>query len=43
MNIEIDNLIIGAGPGGLAMAGRLSKQNLPYIILEKSDQIAHSW
>ncbi len=37
------NLIIGAGPAGLAMAGRLTKMNLPYILLEQSEQVCHSW
>jgi indole-3-pyruvate monooxygenase len=36
-------IIIGAGPAGLAMAGRLSKARVPYTLLEASDQLAHSW
>lgn len=36
-------LIIGAGPAGLAVAGRLTKMNLPFMLLEKSDRIGNSW
>lgn len=36
-------LIIGAGPGGLAMAGRLRQQGLEFEIVEQSGDIAHSW
>jgi indole-3-pyruvate monooxygenase len=36
-------LIIGAGPAGLAMAGRFTNLNEPYILLEKSDKIAVAW
>lgn len=36
-------IIIGAGPAGLAIAGRLSKLGKPYIILEKSDRVASAW
>ncbi len=37
------NLIIGAGPAGLAMAGRFEKQGMPYIILEKSQRPGNAW
>ena len=37
------NLIIGAGPAGLAVAGRLSKANQKFEIIEKSSEIAHTW
>lgn len=36
-------LIIGAGPAGLAVAGRLRKRNLDFTLLEASDKIASSW
>ena len=36
-------LIIGAGPAGLAVAGRLSKMGLPYILLEKADRVSAAW
>ncbi len=37
------NLIIGAGPAGLAIAGRLRKLNIPFTILESSREVGHSW
>lgn len=39
----IKNLIIGAGPAGLAVAGRLRKKGDAFILLEKTDKIAWSW
>lgn len=36
-------IIIGAGPAGLAVAGRLRKLGQDFIILEKSDKVASSW
>lgn len=41
--MEKDILIIGAGPAGLAVAGRLRKAGLDFDLLEKSKQIGHSW
>ncbi|WP_435355365.1 flavin-containing monooxygenase [Emticicia sp. SJ17W-69] len=37
------NIIIGAGPSGLAIAGRLSKLNIPFIILEQSENVGNAW
>lgn len=39
----IQNLIIGAGPAGLAVAGCFSKHSIPYHIIDASDKIASSW
>jgi cation diffusion facilitator CzcD-associated flavoprotein CzcO len=36
-------IIIGAGPAGLAMAGRLSKAGMAFDVLEQSQHIANSW
>ncbi len=40
---KIKNLIIGAGPAGLAVAGRMRKQKLDFEILESSENIADRW
>jgi cation diffusion facilitator CzcD-associated flavoprotein CzcO len=40
---RIQNLIIGAGPAGLAVAGRLAKLNIPYEIIEMTDNVASTW
>jgi cation diffusion facilitator CzcD-associated flavoprotein CzcO len=39
----IENLIIGAGPSGLSIAGRLRKLEIPFEILEKSDTVGIAW
>ena len=43
METTTDTLIIGAGPAGMAVAGRLSKLAIPYLLLEKSDRVGHTW
>lgn len=43
MDSIIPVLIIGAGPAGLAMGGRLRHAGIEFKILEQSDEIAHSW
>lgn len=39
----IENLIVGAGPAGLAMAARFEKTGLDYLIVDENDQIGLSW
>ncbi len=39
----IKTLIIGAGPAGLAVAGRMSKLGLPFAIIEQTNKIASAW
>ena len=36
-------VIVGAGPSGLAVAGRLRKAGIDFKIIEKSKHIANSW
>lgn len=36
-------LIIGAGPAGLAIAGRLRHRGIPFEIIERSDKVGSSW
>jgi cation diffusion facilitator CzcD-associated flavoprotein CzcO len=38
-----ENLIIGAGPAGLAMAGWLSRLDLPYLLLEQRHALTPAW
>ncbi|GAB2792737.1 NAD(P)/FAD-dependent oxidoreductase [Rhabdobacter roseus] len=37
------NLIIGAGPSGLAIAGQLAARGLPYLLLEKGTRVGEAW
>lgn len=37
------NIIIGAGPSGLSIAGRLSQLKIPFILLEKSENVGNEW
>lgn len=39
----VDNLIIGAGPAGLAMAGTLRNANIDFEIIEQTNKIASKW
>lgn len=43
INTNHSIVIIGAGPAGLAIAGRLRKRGIDFTLFEASDQIAHSW
>lgn len=37
------NLIIGAGPAGLGIAGRLRKAGIDFEIIEKSNHVGNAW
>jgi len=39
----VENLIIGAGPAGLAMAGRMRYQKIPFEIIEQQSVLGYSW
>lgn len=41
--LDTPTLIIGAGPGGLAVAGRMREAGLPFEILEAAGQVAPAW
>lgn len=41
--IPTPTLIIGAGPAGLAVAGRLRARGSPFEIIEKGEHVAESW
>lgn len=43
MKSNLKNIIIGAGPGGLAVAGSLRQQGQDFEILEGTDKIASTW
>jgi len=36
-------LVIGAGPGGLAVAAALGRRGVPAVVLERSDDVGSSW
>jgi hypothetical protein len=36
-------LILGAGPGGLAMAAQLAQRGLPYTLLEATNHVGAAW
>ena len=40
---KIKNLIIGAGPAGLATAGRMRQANIEFEIVEKSQHVGNAW
>lgn len=40
---RIQNLIIGAGPAGLATAGRMRKAGIPFEIIEQSQYVGNAW
>ncbi|MFN8099526.1 MAG: NAD(P)/FAD-dependent oxidoreductase [Dermatophilaceae bacterium] len=43
MGEEADVLVIGAGPGGLAVAGALAMRGRGATVLERADDVAESW
>jgi indole-3-pyruvate monooxygenase len=40
---EIDTLIVGAGPAGLAVGAVLRRANVPFVILERAQHVGESW
>jgi indole-3-pyruvate monooxygenase len=41
--VETGTIIIGAGPAGLAVGACLCQAEIPFLILEQSDQVAPAW
>lgn len=41
--IKVTNLIIGAGPAGLAVAGRMRKEGIDFTMLEQTDKVGYAW
>jgi cation diffusion facilitator CzcD-associated flavoprotein CzcO len=41
--VETPTLIVGAGPAGLAVAGRLRQAGLEFVLIEKSDRVGDAW
>jgi cation diffusion facilitator CzcD-associated flavoprotein CzcO len=41
--VRTEVVIVGAGPAGIAVAACLSRAGLPFILLERGNQIATSW
>jgi pyruvate/2-oxoglutarate dehydrogenase complex dihydrolipoamide dehydrogenase (E3) component len=39
----IDAVIVGAGPAGLATARQLARRGVDHLVLERGDQIGHTW
>jgi len=40
---QTKNLIIGAGPAGLAVAGRMRHRNIPFELLEQTTRVGWAW
>ncbi len=41
--MEVENLVVGAGPAGLAISALLSKHHIPYKIIEKENSVGAAW
>jgi indole-3-pyruvate monooxygenase len=42
-SVEIPTIIIGAGPAGLAVAGCLSHEKIPFLMLDQNNHIGSTW
>jgi len=43
MEPEVDTLVIGAGPAGLAVAACLKKRGVPFSLVERAGTVGSSW
>jgi putative flavoprotein involved in K+ transport len=40
---DMQTVVIGAGPAGLATAAQLGRAGIPVLVLERADAVAASW
>lgn len=43
MTERTETVIVGGGPAGLAVAGRLARLGRPYVLLEQADRVGDAW
>ena len=43
MTERAETVIVGGGPAGLAVAGRLARLGRPYVLVEKADRVGDAW
>ncbi|MGH8503241.1 MAG: flavin-containing monooxygenase [Gammaproteobacteria bacterium] len=43
MERQVDTLVIGAGPAGLAVGACLKKRGVPFLIVDRATAVASSW
>ena len=39
----LDAIVVGAGPAGLATSRELSREGIDHCVLERGDQVGHTW
>ena len=40
---EVDTIIVGAGPAGLAVGAELRRSGVPFVMLERGEHVAEAW
>jgi len=40
---EVDTIIVGAGPAGLAAGAMLRRSGVPFVMLERGERVAEAW
>ena len=41
--LQTHTIIVGAGPSGLALAACLTREKVPYLLLERAEQVGPAW